>query len=515
MRVSLFLTLLVPALSFAMDFPTEEFAQVALRHGTGAAICESWLEPDGEPRMLVALRDSVIAGATRLAIMGLNEVIWESEPIPGGSTVGKRIVFSEQDVRFYTGWLADTSGWVREFRGDGFADSHDYRIGSYWTDNHRGIDLAHDNRRVTHFIDNAGLMEDAPSIYLSRAVYSEDYDEVRGFYSNNYSQLVELSVENGELTIIGQTEIITDCKWVVIPGFDQQHLLTGSWSSRSLIHVDGYWNTTVLTTPLSDDSVRYRNTLCSAILPGPVSGWCYFFSYRRQGEGDDRCLALSPRFDPNQGQYGQCFPTVFELAGDGWPIASSVALDNIVQWGSGPIRFWQTINDTVQQFGLIPVRIADDDHIKMVVIDLQYFTLAELVDFVPNTGYVETVDMGANADPVLACLFTGQVKYYRVGSLNAPQSDTPNHPLVICLQSPFPNPFNSSTTISYTLPRPGRYALDVVDITGRLVTRLSDGWREAGSYREVWDGGGIGSGTYLLRLRAGNNEFTNTIELIK
>jgi len=68
--------------------------------------------------------------------------------------------------------------------------------------------------------------------------------------------------------------------------------------------------------------------------------------------------------------------------------------------------------------------------------------------------------------------------------------------------SAFPNPFNSSTTIYFSLPHPGRYAIDVIDIQGRLVSRLSGGWREAGSYREVFDAGATPGGAYVLRLNS-------------
>jgi len=81
--------------------------------------------------------------------------------------------------------------------------------------------------------------------------------------------------------------------------------------------------------------------------------------------------------------------------------------------------------------------------------------------------------------------------------------------------SAFPNPFNSSTTISYSLPRPGRYAIDVVDIHGRLVTRLADGWQEAGSYREVWDGSRLTSGQYMLKLVGTNSYLATPVTFIK
>ncbi len=69
----------------------------------------------------------------------------------------------------------------------------------------------------------------------------------------------------------------------------------------------------------------------------------------------------------------------------------------------------------------------------------------------------------------------------------------------------FPNPFNPSTTIAYTLPSRARAVLSIHDSQGALVVRLDQGVREAGTYRIEWDGrdasGGIvGSGVYFYRL---------------
>jgi len=79
----------------------------------------------------------------------------------------------------------------------------------------------------------------------------------------------------------------------------------------------------------------------------------------------------------------------------------------------------------------------------------------------------------------------------------------------------FPNPFNSSTTISYTLPRAGWTTMDVMDVSGRLVTRLSDDWKEAGSYREVWNTEGFTSGIYLVRMETQSFSDVRKVTLIR
>jgi hypothetical protein len=77
---------------------------------------------------------------------------------------------------------------------------------------------------------------------------------------------------------------------------------------------------------------------------------------------------------------------------------------------------------------------------------------------------------------------------------------------VTILDAARPNPFNPSTTISFTLATPDRATLAVYTVDGRLVRMLLDGSLGAGTHSAAWDGTGgdgrpVASGTYLCRLR--------------
>ncbi len=70
-----------------------------------------------------------------------------------------------------------------------------------------------------------------------------------------------------------------------------------------------------------------------------------------------------------------------------------------------------------------------------------------------------------------------------------------------------PNPFNPRTVVRFQVETPGPYALDVYDVSGRLVRHLR-GTAVAGWNEQAWDGRGdrgeaMPSGTYLMRIRAG------------
>jgi len=86
------------------------------------------------------------------------------------------------------------------------------------------------------------------------------------------------------------------------------------------------------------------------------------------------------------------------------------------------------------------------------------------------------------------------------------------------LKSNYPNPFNPSTTISYTIRENSRVVLEVYNIQGQMVRRLVEENQEAGEHTAVFDGENLASGVYIARLRAvsqtGREIFTRSIKMI-
>jgi hypothetical protein len=83
-----------------------------------------------------------------------------------------------------------------------------------------------------------------------------------------------------------------------------------------------------------------------------------------------------------------------------------------------------------------------------------------------------------------------------------------------------PNPFNPTTMIAFRIASPQFVALDVFDLSGRLVKHLVAESLPAGEHSVRWTGTdgenrGVGSGVYLYRLRAGRFEATRRMVLAK
>jgi hypothetical protein len=81
--------------------------------------------------------------------------------------------------------------------------------------------------------------------------------------------------------------------------------------------------------------------------------------------------------------------------------------------------------------------------------------------------------------------------------------------------SVYPNPFNPSTTISFSLPKNGDIRLRVFDVTGRTVAELVDEVLSAGEHSVRLDGAAMSSGIYFTRLQAGGVVLMKKMALVK
>jgi hypothetical protein len=78
-----------------------------------------------------------------------------------------------------------------------------------------------------------------------------------------------------------------------------------------------------------------------------------------------------------------------------------------------------------------------------------------------------------------------------------------------------PNPFNPSTTLSFTLGRPDHAKLDVYSITGQKVATLVDSHLSAGMHQYTFDGSRLSSSVYFYRLKTSQGVEHGKCMLIK
>ena len=79
----------------------------------------------------------------------------------------------------------------------------------------------------------------------------------------------------------------------------------------------------------------------------------------------------------------------------------------------------------------------------------------------------------------------------------------------------YPNPFNATTQIQYTVPHTAHVSLRVYDIIGREIANLVDETKEAGDYTVMWNGWNVASGVYFYQMVSEEYSETRKMNLIK
>ncbi|GEM_PF-1568207 len=88
------------------------------------------------------------------------------------------------------------------------------------------------------------------------------------------------------------------------------------------------------------------------------------------------------------------------------------------------------------------------------------------------------------------------------------------------LSQNFPNPFNSATSIYYTIPEDCHVSISIYNTMGRKIKTLVDRFMISGSYHVKWNGDddkgrGVSSGIYIVNMDTGSFRLSRKITIIK
>jgi len=99
---------------------------------------------------------------------------------------------------------------------------------------------------------------------------------------------------------------------------------------------------------------------------------------------------------------------------------------------------------------------------------------------------------------------------YTLGSLTA--VEVPENAMI---SSVYPNPFNPTTSIQFSVPSEGLVDVHIYSIDGREVSHLVHGNFTKGFHQVAWNASNVSSGLYLLTLKYGNHMETQKLMLMK
>lgn len=105
-------------------------------------------------------------------------------------------------------------------------------------------------------------------------------------------------------------------------------------------------------------------------------------------------------------------------------------------------------------------------------------------------------------------------------STGGDQPGIPNIPVETTLLTAFPNPFNPSTNLRYSMKEAGDARIDIYNSKGQLMKTYSASHNQAGYYQIYWDGHDLNgqlasTGVYFYRMTSGNYASTKKMVLTK
>jgi hypothetical protein len=159
------------------------------------------------------------------------------------------------------------------------------------------------------------------------------------------------------------------------------------------------------------------------------------------------------------------------------------------------------------------------------------FTFPPVTQFDWTQYYVDvTVPTGVNAKALEVRLhvystFTGTIYWddldvQVIGASTSARNGKNGLPKTFDLSNNYPNPFNPSTEIQFSVPKTANISLIIYNLLGQRVRTLAQGVYAPGQYRVTWDGRGeygqtLASGVYFSRLETGSVALVKKMLMMK
>lgn len=208
----------------------------------------------------------------------------------------------------------------------------------------------------------------------------------------------------------------------------------------------------------------------------------------------------------------------------GWPLPVTISSFTSIVLGNIVSLRWITATE-VDNYGfeverkLLDGKATKEGAISISTTPLWGEAVWHKVGFVEGNGmtniphdydFRETVSPGSYSYRLKQIDRDGKFAYSKTIDVNIPV------PRVLSLSDNFPNPFNPTTTIEFTLPDDGRVSLRIYDVLGREVASLVEERLKAGElYRTVFDASKLASGVYFSRLEYGGRQLIKKLLLMK
>ncbi|MDB4125849.1 C25 family cysteine peptidase [Candidatus Marinimicrobia bacterium] len=131
----------------------------------------------------------------------------------------------------------------------------------------------------------------------------------------------------------------------------------------------------------------------------------------------------------------------------------------------------------------------------------------------PDQNFGTQLLFSGNSPDIISILNDGYSIRFSAGS-NPLEANELNQPEFSLLKT-YPNPFNPSLTINYSLINSSDVKIDIYDIKGTFIETILNKRLSAGSYANFWIPKGLASGSYIINLNINEKSYSNKVILLK
>ncbi len=156
--------------------------------------------------------------------------------------------------------------------------------------------------------------------------------------------------------------------------------------------------------------------------------------------------------------------------------------------------------------------VAMDDRTRISLYEVTNPLNPELVGYYWTAEYIRDMEIQGQ---YLFTVSDSDFRVYLCDSLSGIGSRPEIVPHEFALLPPYPNPFNSTLVIPFTIPFESEATITIYNILGQRVDQFDFSPVSPGAHKILWDATTSASGTYLVRLMAGDREFNQKVVLLR
>jgi len=165
--------------------------------------------------------------------------------------------------------------------------------------------------------------------------------------------------------------------------------------------------------------------------------------------------------------------------------------------------------------GIAVLSAADTSFLASMLTQKREHFGADTLDLSAYAGQTVIIDVVDAFQGAWGWIAVDEIQITNATLVTGVESEKSSVPTQFELAQNFPNPFNPTTKIQYTLGKNTNVEISVYDLLGQKVATLVNEYQNGGSHKIVWDASGASAGVYFCQMKTNGLVETKKMLLVK